>query len=173
MARMLGVPIWVARYIRSQRDRFLPLAAPLNAAQMEAMAGFFPPQALEAARVAVSEGECVEVPPFYRWLARVGFSNLLDVSNVAAITFCDVIVSRGHATDHVLFHELVHVEQYRQLGVQEFAKRYVRGFLLCGGYEGIPLEVNAYALDHRFSRRPSQRFSVDEDVAMWVREGRY
>lgn len=172
-ASALGVPHWVACYIRSQREKCFPLASPLNEAQMAAMHRFFSPPTLKAARVVVSGGLCVDTPPFYRWLARVGFSNLLDVSNVAAITFCDVIVSREPVTDDLLFHELVHVEQYRQLGVQEFAKLYVRGFLLKGGYEGIPLEVNAYALDHRFSQRPSERFCVEDEVTQWIREGKY
>ncbi len=33
-----------------------------------------------------------------------------------------------------LFHELVHVEQYRQLGVPRFSELYVRGFLSGGRY---------------------------------------
>jgi hypothetical protein len=48
-------------------------------------------------------------------------------------------------TDGLLFHELVHVEQYRQLGIPRFAELYVRTFLSGGGYDGIPLEINAYA----------------------------
>src|SRR5690349_24230460 len=50
----------------------------------------------------------------------------------------------------VLFHEVVHAEQYRQLGLGRFAELYVRGFLSGGGYDGIPLEVNAYTLGTRF-----------------------
>jgi len=45
--------------------------------------------------------------------------------------------------DGLLFHELVHVEQHRQLGIPRFADLYVRGFLSGGSYEAIPLEVNA------------------------------
>jgi hypothetical protein len=48
-------------------------------------------------------------------------------------------------SDGLLFHEPVHVEQYRQLGIPRFSEFYVRGFLNGGSYEAIPLEVNAYS----------------------------
>ncbi len=82
----------------------------------------------------------------------MGFSDLPDFSQMAAITFCDVVVSHVPFTDGLLFHELVHVEQYRQLGVRRFSELYVRGFLSGGCYDGIPLEVNAYAVGRRFER---------------------
>ena len=44
---------------------------------------------------------------------------------------------------------MVHVLQYRLLGIEEFARLYVRGYLH-GGYDGTPLEVCAYQLDGRF-----------------------
>jgi hypothetical protein len=40
-----------------------------------------------------------------------------------------VVVSHQPFNHGLLFHELVHVEQYRQLGIQQFANLYVRGFL--------------------------------------------
>lgn len=52
--------------------------------------------------------------------------------------------------DGLLFHELVHVEQYRQLGIPRFSGLYVRGFLKGGSYEAIPPEGNAYTLEGRF-----------------------
>jgi hypothetical protein len=72
-----------------------------------------------------------------------------------------------------LFHELVHVEQYRQLGIPRFAELYVRGFLSGGGYEGVPLEINAYDLGGRFERSPLARFSVADEVGAWIRGGRF
>jgi hypothetical protein len=41
----------------------------------------------------------------------------------------------------LLFHELVHVEQYRQLGIPRFAELYVRGFLSGGGYGYKPCTI--------------------------------
>jgi len=164
---------FVAQYIAAQQERFSPQAAPLAAAQRAAMAGFFLPQLLDATRVLVLDGIQVENPSFYPMLAGMGFSNLPDFSQMAAITFRDVVVSHVPFTDGLLFHELVHVEQYRQLGIPRFSELYVRGFLSGGGYDGIPLEVNAYALGSQFEGKPRRRFSVADEVARWVREGRF
>jgi hypothetical protein len=73
----------------------------------------------------------------------------------------------------VLFHELVHVEQYRQLGIPRFAELYVRGFLSGGSYEAIPLEVNAYSLGGQFESHPHQLFSVPDEVGKWVTAGKF
>ena len=106
------------------------------------MAGFVLPQVLNATQILILHGLRVENPPFYPMLAAIGFSGLPDLSQMDAITFCDVVASHVPLTDGLLFHELVHVEQYRQLGLQRFSELYVRGFLSGGGYDGIPLEVN-------------------------------
>src|ERR1700674_4707496 len=74
-------------------------------------------------------------------LRTLGFNNLPDQSTMAAITFSDVVVSYEAFWNGLLFHELVHVEQYRQLGIPRFSDLYVRGFLNGGSYEAIPLEV--------------------------------
>ena len=71
-------------------------------------------------------------PDFYPTLRSLSLTNLPDQSAMAAITFCDVIVSHEAFSDGLLFHELVHVEQYRQLGIPHFAQLYVRGFLKGG-----------------------------------------
>ncbi len=123
----------VAQYIAAQRERLSPQAAPLAAAQRAAVAGYFLPQSLDAASVLVLHGLRVENPPFYPMLAGMGFSDLPDLPQMAAITFGDVVVSHVAFTDGLLFHELVHVEQYRQLGVPRFSELYVRGFLSGGG----------------------------------------
>jgi hypothetical protein len=57
-------------------------------------------------------------------LRDMGFNNLPDQSTMAAITFCDVVVSHESFSDGLLFHELVHVEQYRQLGISRFSELY-------------------------------------------------
>jgi hypothetical protein len=92
---------------------------------------------------------------------------------MAAVTFKDVVVSHEPFSDGLLFHEFVHVEQYRQLGVPRFAELYVRGFLNGGGYDGIPLEINAYELGSRFEEHPERGFSVEAEVSSWIRQGRF
>ena len=173
LARALRVPRLVAHYINAQRERFSPQAIPLTPAQMAAMSSFFPSQTLDAARVLELDGARLKNPPFRWMLVGMGFSGLRDLSQIAAITFHDVIVSHVPFSSGLLFHELVHVEQYRQLGIPRFAELYVRGFLSGGGYAGIPLEVNAYSLGRQFEADPQRQFSVADAVARWVREDRF
>jgi hypothetical protein len=163
----------VAQYITTQREKYAPRAIPLSAQQKAKMAGFFSPELLDGARLLVLSGERVANPDFYPMLTGLGFNNLPDQSAMGAITFSDTVVSHGPFIDGLLFHELVHVEQYRQLGVPDFSGLYVRGFLNGGGYEGIPLERNAYMLGERYERDPARRFSVAAEVAGWIAAGRF
>jgi hypothetical protein len=121
----------------------------------------------------VLDNETVANPEFYSLLRGLGFTNLPDQSTMAAVTFDDVVVSHVAPTDGLVFHELVHVEQYRQLGIKRFSELYVRGFLSGGGYDSIPLEVNAYTLGGRFEASPRQVFSVTTEVQKWIIEGRF
>lgn len=163
----------LAQYVESQRKSYAPRAVPLSAEQKQAMAGFFSPQLTEDTRVLVLRGERISNPDFYPMLRNLDFNNLPDQSTMAAITLSDMVVSHVDFTDGLLFHELVHVEQYRQLGIPRFAELYVRGFLNGGSYEAIPLEVNAYALGGRYENDPAQHFSVAEEVAAWIAGGRF
>ena len=71
----------------------------------------------------------------------------------AAITLGPLIIVRERAAGdaHLLRHELVHVEQWRQLGVVRFLARYLGSYLLWrlrglghrAAYLRIPLEVEA------------------------------
>lgn len=162
----------VAEYISTQREKYAPRAVALSAQQRAAVAPFFSPEFLGNTRLLVLKGERVRNPAFYPMLGGLGFKNLPDQSTMAAITFCDVVVSHEPFLQGLLFHELVHVEQYRQLGIPRFSDLYVRGFLNGGRYEAIPLEVNAYTLEDRFRREPHRPFSVQQEVARWVTEGR-
>lgn len=77
----------------------------------------------------------------------------------AAMTLGRLIsVRRRHSTDpRLLRHELVHVRQWRELGVAGFLVRYVasylrwrlRGYGHGGAYRRIPLEVEAEWLSRR------------------------
>jgi hypothetical protein len=162
----------VARYIAEQHEKYVGRAIPLSSAQMSTLAGFFTPELLDAVRILILKEERVQNPAFYSFLRDLGFINLPDQTLMAASTFHDVVVAHEPFMDGLLFHEMVHVAQYRYLGLQRFAERYVRGFLSGGGYDAIPLEVQAYGLGGRFEHHPEQRFSVEEEVRRWDREGR-
>lgn len=168
--RLAGV---VAEHIYAQHDGFEHFAFPLSPRQKELMAGFFTRTILRSVRITVLVGMKLENPLFYPALRQMGFANLPDFSNVEAMTFDNVVVSHQFFTDSLLFHELVHVEQFRQLGVERFAELYVRGFMNGGGYDGIPLERNAYELQARFDANQLEKFSVKDEVRTWIAEDRF
>ena len=162
----------VAGYISGQRRKYAPRGVPLFPQQRAPLEPFFTREVLDNVRVLVLVGERVPNPEFYPMLRGLGFKNLPDQSAMGAITFCDVVVSHEPFSSGLLFHELVHVEQYRQLGIPRFCELYVGGFLKGGRYEAIPLEVNAYSLEDRFRRDVRHAFSVQAEVAQWLAEGR-
>ncbi len=159
----------VAEYIYAQRNRYYIRALPL--AFSEVWSRFFPAQDLERLRVLQPGQERVPNPPFYEDLEKLGFTGLPDFMTMAAITFDDVVVFHDPLTPQLIFHEMVHVVQYRLLGIEEFARLYVRGYLQ-GGYDGTPLEVCAYQLDGRFIKG-SVGFDVEAEVKGWIEEGRF
>jgi hypothetical protein len=163
---------FVSQYITVQRGRYAPRAVPLSAQQKAPLEPFFAREVLDSVRALVLHGERVPNPEFYPMLRGLGIKRLPDQSAMGAITFCDVVVSHEPFSDGLLFHELVHVEQYRLLGIPRFSELYVRGFLKGGGYEAIPLEGNAYTLSGRFEANPRQQFSVQDEVRHWNSEGR-
>lgn len=166
--QVVQVSALVAQYITTQREHYARRAIPLERRLKARFDGFFSPALLQAARFIVLTRERVENPSFYPMLRHWGFHNLPDQSAMAAITFCDTVVSHRPSTHDTLFHELVHVEQYPQLGVSKFSELYVRGFLEGGSYDKIPLERNAYTLGARFLMVPISRFSVADEVARWI-----
>jgi len=130
------------------------------------MAGYFAEGDLERVRLVEQDPLPIAGRPFQGALRACGF-DFPDPRLVTAITFDDMIAARQSLSDGVLFHELVHVVQFRLLGLREFSRQYVEGFLESGSYEGIPLEICAYALEARFelSARP---FAVEDEVRLVV-----
>jgi hypothetical protein len=81
----------------------------LTAQQRFAVAAFFAPEFWAHTRLLWLLDDRVSNPEFYPMLRNLGFKDLRDQSTMAAITFCDVVVSHEPFTSGLLFHELVHV----------------------------------------------------------------
>jgi hypothetical protein len=137
----------VAGYIKWRRDRLGPRAAALSGKAKDCFRGYFSYQLLESTRLVVDE-------------------RLLVIPSVAAITLDNVIAAKRPPSLELLFHELVHVVQFRQLGVREFSRRYVAGYTSTRSYRRIPLEVCAFSLEDQFLR--GERFDVEMAVADWL-----
>ncbi|HET9164911.1 MAG TPA: hypothetical protein VFP11_02860 [Candidatus Angelobacter sp.] len=157
----------VEDYVTSSRKKYAPQAIPQTDAQRNAMQPFISSAVLDSARLCVLHGTRVSNPPMYAMAKMMGIRNLPDFADMVAITFVDVIVSHQEFTDALLFHELVHVAQYAQMDLKEFAARFVNGFIQGGTYEEVPLEKMAQALEGRFSQNATQIFSVEDEVRQW------
>ena len=163
---------YVARYIERNALKHHRDARKLTVREQDAMAAFFPADLLYRARIATPT-QALHPPRIQKLATIFGMETLLTPDATAAITFNHVIAHYGPLSLRTLFHELVHVEQYKQLSVRHFARLYVRGFLHTGSYESIPLEAQAYELDGRYAANPALRFSVRDEVRRWIAEGRY
>lgn len=163
----------VEDYILASRKKYLRGATALSTEQLEPLHPFFPPEVLSNSQLLVLRDSRIEDPAFYSMARMMGIRNLPSFSDVAAVTFVDVIVSHEEFTQDLLFHELVHAVQYAQMGCKQFAALYVSGFIKGGSYEEIPLEKNAHELEARFCARKERAFSVGEEVRRWIDAGKF
>jgi len=157
------------RWIAQQRDRFRERGEPLDATQWELLDGYFEQSTLESVRIVRIP---LKNPAFYTSFFRGQGSNtkLLDLTKVGGITYGDTIVINettcpGVTPIGLLFHELVHVVQYKVLGIRGFADHYVRGWAANGfNYHKIPMEVEARALQREFEGATAPTRTVEEHV---------
>ncbi len=124
-------------------------------------------------RTRVAFVDRIDNPPFYARLKAMGVANPIDFTEMLGITFVDfIVISKTIARKPeerlpILFHELVHVLQYRALGPRRFIEQYLGGWFKNGGkYSAIPLEKQAYALQAGFER--GERFSVEKKLGLVV-----
>lgn len=163
----------VLSYLREQRERYFPLGQSLSLPHRTMMRPYFSSGILDRIRTVERKGTRLPNPPFYPDVEAMGLANLPPVSHMASLTFLDVIVFNETITERALFHGLVHAVQFQILGPELYADLYVQAFLRTGSHVTIPLESHAFALDSRFADRSEQGFSVEEQVRLWAREGRY
>ncbi len=154
-------------WIRSERQRLRPTARAIESSDRERFATYFRADTLDSVRYQVVER--IQNPGFYAGLAERGIDVPLDFSLMDGIAFIDTVAVSKRNLDNLdltrlLFHETVHVAQYRHLGPDEFVSRYVAGWADNGfDYFSIPLEVQAYELERRFAS--GEIFSVEEAIA--------
>jgi hypothetical protein len=169
-----------AVWLWSRRARYRTRSRPLSLNERAALSDYFSPALLDTARIAARER--IRNPPLPRALRRSALPGMLDLSTVSGMAFIDTIViarniarddgARGRSastvppSDHsLLFHELVHVAQYRVLGVRPFVREYLRGWLSGGrDYFSIPLEKQAFDLQRRFDHDRAAPFSVESEI---------
>jgi hypothetical protein len=112
---------------------------------VESLAPFFFTDTLESVRIV--RVATIENPAFYGTMLTSRIPRLIDFRKASGITFIDTIllsdgVIGGSPPLSLLFHEIVHVVQYRLLGVDEFARRYVLGWMK-NGYRYGPCRLDS------------------------------
>jgi hypothetical protein len=133
----------------------------------------------DAERARLTWGRIPE-PPFYQTLREMGADehDLLPLADRDAITFDSLILVNPYkaAGSDVIFHELVHVVQYRLLGVDEFVRQYVEGWMAGrdlfpdheSRYHNIPLERVASDLQETY-KASHATFSVEDALRTFLR----
>jgi len=164
---------WLADYLQEQRDHYLPAASPISSSLRSSLSPYFKKQLLERVRVLELKGARVTPPDFYAQARALGYDNLPEVSHMDSVTFRDVLVFNEQLELRALFHALVHTVQIEMLGLEKYAESWILAFLKTQAHFTVPLEVHAFSLASRFVRPKPERFSVEEQVALWIAEGRY
>jgi len=160
-------------YLREQREHYLAVAAPLSNHQKALMWPYFSSALLDRVRVVELEGARLPNPPFYGEYRALGFVNLPEVAHMHSLTFLDVIVFNEKVAERCLFHGLVHAVQFEVLGLERYANLFVRSFVNTKLHFSVPLEAHAFTLESKFAGNPAGRFSVEDQVRLWVKQGRY
>jgi len=162
----------ISTYVREQRDRYFPSGMPLSAQSKAILQSFFSGALLGRIHFVELNGERIPEPTFFSQARDLGF-NLPDFVQMASLTFMDVILFNERISDSALFHGLVHAVQFQILGVERYCDLLERGFLRTNAFFAVPLEAHAFALESKFLRNGLESFSVEEQVRLWIREGRY
>ena len=144
-------------------------AVPVSRMGHARIASLFPSDLLDRAGAVTVAGH-VPFPP----LSRMGLPELaaFEAMPIAGVTYGDLFfVRRGHLSESLCCHELVHVVQWDRLGVDRFLLVYGMG-LIQSGYRESPLEAMAYQLQADFDRGALSADAVKriqkETDAVWM-----
>lgn len=158
-------------WIESQKNARRPDALPLSQDIQSKLEGFFDEALLKNVRV--KSVPRIDNPDFYARYKEIDLSQMLDFRAMMAMTFDDtIVIAEGNPMGDqerrgLLFHELVHVVQYKVLGIDGFLRQYIQGWFQNGfSYFLIPLEAQAYELQGRYVSEPEKAFSVVEEVRL-------
>ena len=154
-AGVLG-PVW----IRHRRGVYREVGAPIGGEDARVLARYFSAPVLACVRVAVVER--VEEAWVFEVMRAVGARLPVEMGTVSGMAFGDAVVLARGAGLSTLFHEMVHVVQYRALGLGGFAREYVKGWVESGSYEGIALERVVFEMQRRFDL--GEEFEVEEEI---------
>lgn len=154
------------KWIVDQRNLHIEAAQKLSERDKLSLNSYFKFEMLDLAKINLVDH--IENPPFYPEIKKLEIPSLVDFTQMDGISFIDcILISRqkSHTPQSwisLIFHEMVHIVQYKLLGAKRFAELYVIGWAENGfNYVRIPLERQAYCLQREFDQG-GDVFSVEQ-----------
>ncbi|HET9839730.1 MAG TPA: hypothetical protein VFR84_16000 [Candidatus Angelobacter sp.] len=163
----------VISHAHHREETYLPRSVPLTPAQKEALRPYFSRELLDRVRVLELENERVANPGYYARAEKRGYKLMLNFTHKAVIAHPQLLIFQDKLSLRLLFHGLVHVAQYSALGRERYLGLYVRAFIHTGSYTSVPLEMQAFQLDNRYTEDPGAPFSVEDEVRKWSQAENY
>jgi hypothetical protein len=163
----------VSSFLRDQREQYRSSTTSLSQENQAFMSPFFSADLLQRVRMVELNGARISSPPFYEEARALGFVSLPEITHMNSLTFLDVLVFNERVTQRSLFHALVHAVQFGVLGLDRYTDLFVRSFVKTRFHFLVPLEAHAFFLESKFVRSSTDRFSVEEQVRLWVKQNRY
>ncbi len=163
----------VCSYLRQQRDHYFATSVPLAEQYKALMRPYFSESLLDHVRVVELEGKRLPNPSCYQRAKALGFETLPELTHLASLTFFDVAVFNETPTERSLFHALVHAVQFQVLGLERYTELFIRSFVITKLHFTVPLQAHAFSLESKFARPTPERFSVEDEVRLWFKQGRY
>ena len=135
--------VWIRRTLGETLER----AVAVSTFGFKRLGQYYPDDLLESTKVVLTAE--VPVPPLAEW--GLNRASLLEPQQTRGITFHDTFFVRSNekANESLFFHEMVHVVQWQELGLNRYLALYGVG-LAQHGYRNSPLEVMAYDLQVAF-----------------------
>lgn len=147
--------VWFMRF------RYRSELSALDRAHIELMEAWFDADFLFKVRMARPSQIRLLLGPIGR---RAGLSVLSGSPRGLCLGHVVLIDQGVQELEQVLFHELVHTEQWRALGACRFLGRYIREILQHGYFDETGLEGMAKSLTDRFER--GERFVVQHEIGI-------
>ncbi len=151
-AQIESTVAWLSEW----RERLRPQSVSIAEADKEYLAAYFRETTIDHVTYAVDEE--MPNPPAFEAMAREGGAMPLNLSaNANGIPFIDTILISRRSSEHdawrrqCLFHEMVHIVQFDQLGLDRWAELYVSGSAAFGyRYMKNPMELDCQVLEHQY-----------------------
>jgi hypothetical protein len=174
-AELAGLVAEAVAWMQQQRDKYYPLGEPLPEPEKRKLRPFFPGASLDRLRIkhVALTGETIPYPPFYERVRAGGARVVPDAAHMTAMPFIDVALFNREPTLRTIFHTLVHVTQFRMVGLEKVMSGYFQALNESGLWMVVPYEEQAYRMDARYTKDPFDIFSVDEEIREWLRSGRF